>query len=88
MLMSSSSSVDIRISSAVMLFGMSMHDFIALMVMHMPGILSFCLSQSCIWIASLGRIAVAQACTVFLCCIGVFIVVFFEACLTDLQHFS
>ena len=75
--MCSSSSIAILISSAIMQSGMSMHDSIALIVMHMPRISSslFC---GCVWIANLQWIPVAQACIVFLHCIAVFLVVYFK----------
>ena len=60
----SSSNVAILIFSALIRSGISMHACIALMVSHVPGI-SSSLLYGCIWIASLGWIAVDQACTVF-----------------------
>ena len=50
--MCSSPRVAVLISSAVMHSGISLHDSIALMVKHMPGI-SLSLFHVCVWIANL-----------------------------------
>ena len=52
MSMCSSSIAANFISSATMESGMSVHDYIALIIMYMPGIASS-LSCGCVWIASL-----------------------------------
>ena len=64
-----------------------MNNSIALMVMHMPEI-SSSLSHGCVWTASQVWIAVAKACIIFLCCIGVFLVVIFKASVIGLRHLS
>ena len=81
------SSVAIPISSGVMQYGISVHDSITLMVMHMPGFLHLCMSHGCVWIASLWWVAVAKACIVLLYYIDAFLIVFSEACVIGLQHF-
>ena len=76
------------ISSAVMLPGMAMHDSIALMVMHIPGIsLSMFVSYLCLDRQSV-RISCAQAFTAFLCSINAYIIAFFEACVVGLNRLS
>ena len=73
------------ISSVVLQSGMSMHDSIALMVMHMSGI---CLSHfhACVWKVYLQWTVVALVYIVFWCWVGVSAVVFFEVCVIGLQH--
>ena len=85
--MCSSFSVPVLISSAVIQSDISMHDSIALMVVHIPGI-SSSLSHSCVWIASL----LMNSCSQGLCSIpmffDVFLIVLFEICVIGLQHLS
>ena len=51
---------------------------IALMVMYMPRI-TLSLYYGCVWIASVQWIAVTWACMVFLCCTGIFLIVFLKS---------
>ena len=82
------SSVAFLISSALMQSGMSMHDSIALVVMHMPGISSSLFVSWCVWISNLQWITVVQVCIVFLCCTDGSAIVYFGVCVLGLQHLS
>ena len=83
----SSSSVAILISSSIIQFHVSVHDSIAFMVMHMPGI-SSSLFQGCVRITNLWWIIVVLVCIVFLCCINGFTIEFFWAHVIGFQHLS
>ena len=76
------------VSSPLMKPGLAMCDSIALNIMHMPGIfLSLFVSWLCV-----GSQSVVYSCGSglysILCCVVVFLVVFFETCMLGLQHDS
>ena len=84
----SSSRATCLFSSTAMQSGMSMHDTIAVMVMHMPNISSspfvswLCLDSQSV----MNRCGLAYL--VFWFCISVSTEVFFEACVINMNHFS
>ena len=86
--MYSVSSIAILISSAVMQSGMSLHHFIALVVVYMPGFSSslfvstFCLDNQSV----MNNYDLALYCTS--CFIGLFLIISFKACVKGLQHLS